>query len=60
MDYNSSLSRFLTCIPERYEVAEGNQIQINAVEVEIDKNTGSATNINRINTRFNKEEINEK
>lgn len=57
MDYVTSLNRFLTGIPERYEVAEGNNIQINAVEVEIDAATGFAVNIKRINfSKNNKEE----
>ena len=48
MDYRTSLSRFLTSIPERYEVAEGKTTQINAVEVNIDINTGKALTIKRI------------
>ena len=48
MDYNTSLSRFLTSIPERYEVAEGKITQVNAVEVEIDVNTGSAVSVKRV------------
>ena len=48
MDSKSSLSRFTTCMPERYEVAEGSTSQINAVEVEIDFNTGYAVAIKRI------------
>lgn len=48
MDYNTSLSRFLTSIPERYEVAQGNTTQINAVEVEIETLTGKALTIKRI------------
>ena len=48
MDYNTSLSRFLTGIPERYEVASGETTQINAVEVDIDVNSGKALNIQRI------------
>ena len=48
MEYNSSLSRFLTSIPERYEVAPGKTSQINAVEVDIDATTGRALTIKRI------------
>lgn len=47
MDYHSSLARFLTAIPERYEVAEGKTTQINALEVDIDVNTGIATAVKR-------------
>ena len=48
MDYQTSLNRFLTCMPERYEVAEGKNAEINAVEVEIDLTTGHALAIRRI------------
>ena len=48
MDYSTSLSRFLTAMPERYEVAEGKITQINALEVDIDINTGNALNVKRV------------
>ncbi|PWL79736.1 TIGR00282 family metallophosphoesterase [Candidatus Gastranaerophilales bacterium] len=48
MEYKTSLSRFLTGIPERYEVAEGGECQINAVEVEISPSSGRAIAIRRI------------
>lgn len=48
MDYTTSLNRFLTGIPERYEVAPGKSVQINAVEVDIDTNNGQARSIKRI------------
>ena len=48
MDYKSSLNRFTTVIPERYDVAVGDVVQINAVEVEIDKTSGHAVAIKRI------------
>ena len=48
MDYNTSISRFLTALPERYEVAEGQITQINALEVDIDINTGKALNVKRV------------
>jgi metallophosphoesterase (TIGR00282 family) len=62
MDYKSSLSRFLTAIPERYEVAQGETVQINAVEVEIDSTTGKALSIKRIfcNDNIKEEEESEK
>lgn len=57
MEYQTSLNRFLTSIPERYEIADGNIVQINAVEVEIDTDTGYAVAIKRIFcSRNNKEE----
>lgn len=48
MDYETSLARLTTAIPERYEVAEGKTVQINAVEVEVDKLSGKASVIKRI------------
>lgn len=48
MEYQTSLNRFLTSIPERYDVAESSLSQINAVEVEIEKDTGYAVAIKRI------------
>ena len=56
MDYKSSLNRFLTCMPERYEVASTNTVEINYVEVEIDINTGYAVSIKRFNVISNIEE----
>lgn len=57
MEYKTSLNRFLTSIPERYEVADGDIVQLNAVEVEIEKDTGYAVAIRRIFcSRNNKEE----
>jgi metallophosphoesterase (TIGR00282 family) len=47
MDYNTSLSRFLTCIPERYDVANSKTSQVNAVLVEINPETGVAVDIKR-------------
>lgn len=48
MDYHSSLNRFMTAMPERYEVADGNVVQINAVEVEINSTSGHTAAIKRI------------
>ncbi len=48
MEYKTSLSRFLTGIPERYDVAEEGNAQINAVQVEINPKTGYASAIKRI------------
>ena len=56
MKYESSVSKFLTCMPERYDVAEGEETQINAVEVEIDINTGYAIAIKRISCNSKIEE----
>ncbi len=48
MEYNTSLARLTTGLPERYEVAEGKEVQINAVEVEIDSSNGKTLSIKRI------------
>lgn len=48
MDYQTSLNRFLTGIPERYEVAKGKTSQINAVEIDVDINSGKSFAIKRI------------
>ena len=50
MDYESSLKRFLTAMPVRYEVAETTNLQINAVEVTLDEL--HATDIKRINISY--------
>jgi len=48
MEYQTSLSRFLTGIPERYEVAQGTTTQVNALEVDIDVNSGCALAVKRV------------
>lgn len=63
MEYNTSLNRFTTCIPERYDVAVSNVVQINAVEVDINSTSGHAEAIKRIFCYVDeneKEEDNEK
>ena len=59
MDYKTSLTRFTTCIPERYEVAESSEVQINAVEIDIDAVTGCARAIRRIFCSRNNEKEDE-
>lgn len=56
MEYKSSLNRFLTCMPERYDVADSKEVQINATEVEIDTATGYAVAIKRISCNSKLEE----
>lgn len=63
MDYNTSLNRFTTVIPERYDVADSNVVQINAVEVEINQVSGHTAAIKRVFCyvdKSKKEEENEK
>ncbi len=50
MDYDSSLKRFLSATPVRYEVAEPTNLLINAVEVTFDEL--QATDIKRINVSY--------
>ncbi len=49
MDYKTSLNRFLTGLPERYEVATDNTVTVNAVLTEINPNNGYTVAIKRIN-----------
>lgn len=54
MEYTTSVKRLLTLMPERYEVATGDIVQINAVEVSLVD--GKATDIKRINVNANSKE----
>ncbi|MDD3436139.1 MAG: TIGR00282 family metallophosphoesterase [Candidatus Gastranaerophilales bacterium] len=47
MDYESSLKRLATGLPERYEIPSSKVVQINAVEVLIDMQTGKSLEIKR-------------
>lgn len=63
MDYKTSLNRFTTVVPERYDVADSNVVQINAVEVEINQVSGHTVAIKRVfcyTDKSKKEEENEK
>ncbi len=46
------LERFLTAVPVRFEVADGN-VQLHAVALDIDDNTGKARSILRIQKKLN-------
>ena len=48
MDAEASIKRFLTSLPERYKLAEGN-CKFNACIFEIDDKTNRAIEIKRIN-----------
>lgn len=52
MEYSTSLARMATNLPEKFEVAQDNIAQINAVEITIDKTTGNAVEIKRINEKI--------
>lgn len=45
MDLQTSLKRFLTCIPQRYVIAEGSVVCLNGVVIEICVNSGEAVSI---------------
>jgi metallophosphoesterase (TIGR00282 family) len=47
MDYKTSLKRLSTGLPERYEIPKSKNIQVNAVEILIDIETGKALGIKR-------------
>lgn len=48
MEYKTSLKRLSTGLPERFEIAQSKLVQINAVEVLLDVETGKALDIKRI------------
>lgn len=45
MEYKTSLERFLTCLPQRYDVASSAVLQIEGVEIIADKKSGEARDI---------------
>lgn len=57
MDYETSLKRLSTGLPERYEVPSSKVIQINAVEVLIDAETGKSLDIKRFLSEINYQEV---
>ena len=56
MEYERSLKRLVTSIPERFDVAVSKTRQINAVCVEFDFETGCALEIKRINFNYKNDE----
>lgn len=56
MEYESSLKRLVTSIPERFDVSVSKTCQINAVCVEFSAATCEALNIERINFNYDREE----
>lgn len=45
MDETASLNRFLTCLPQKYMIAEGKIVQLNGVVAKISVSTGKALSI---------------
>lgn len=48
MEYETSLKRLSTSLPERFEIPESKIAQINAIEISVDAETGAALGIKRI------------
>ena len=49
MDFESSIKRLVTSIPERFDVAESEKLQINAVKITFNKENNLPVEIKRIN-----------
>ena len=56
MEYESSVNRLITSIPDRLDVANSGESQINGVVITVDVLTGCAEEIKRINQCFINEE----
>jgi len=50
VDRDISIRRFITCIPEHFEVAKG-IAQLNGVIIDIEENTGKSIKIQRLDIR---------
>ena len=48
MKYDGSLKKMLTSMPERYDVADDGDVQINGVKIVLNSETGAASEIKRI------------
>lgn len=57
MEYKTSLKRLSTGLPERYEIPSSKVVQINAVEVLIDTETGKSIEIKRFLLEKNYQEV---
>lgn len=52
MEYEASVNRLITSIPERLEVADSGEYQVNGVIFAVDVKTGKAKSIKRINEKI--------
>ncbi|MDD3237378.1 MAG: TIGR00282 family metallophosphoesterase [Candidatus Gastranaerophilales bacterium] len=59
MEYETSLKRLVTSLPERFEVAKSNVSQLNGVLITVDIESGCAQNIERINFKKSIDEVND-
>lgn len=57
MDYKTSLKRLSTGLPERYEIPKSKVIQINAIEILIDAESGKSLEIKRFLAEKNYQEV---
>ena len=57
MDFESSIKRLVTSIPERFDVAESGTMQVNAVKIVFNKENNLPVEIKRISFIYNKEEV---
>lgn len=57
MDYETSLRRLITSLPERFDVADTKEAQVNGINVTINTATGDALCIKRINFTKNSNEV---
>ena len=55
MDYEASLKRLLTSIPERFDVAQSNTVQVNAVKIVFNLDNNSAVEVKRFNYVYDKD-----
>lgn len=55
MDFEASLKRLITSIPERFDVAESSTIQVNAVKLTFSADSNSALDIKRFNFVYDNE-----
>lgn len=58
MEYEASVNRLITSIPDRLDVADSGESQVNGVVITVDVLTGRAESIERINEKFISEENN--
>ena len=58
MDFNTSLARLQTYLPQKYVIAEGESVMLNGAIVEVDINSGCAVSIKRFYLEHNYNEGN--
>ena len=59
MDFETSLNRLKTCLPQRYALAEGKVVQVNGVVAEIAISDGRASAVKSFMLEKNYDEVNE-